>query len=264
LAIRRGANAEGSIIMKNKLILGIGIGIGAAVVLVLAIVGVIALVGGRSQPQLVGQSLSAASQPVGQAPTSASQPATNASQPMATGKQIAARVVINGNALSAQDIETLEKLYRVKPQPGNYWYDSKSGLYGAVGQPAAGFMYPGHELGPLAPDASGGNTGVFINGREQTAQEVQVLSYLAHTQVLPGRYWLDAKGNAGYEGNPVPVGNLFAAARAAQQGGGAATGVGSGGGDNFWSTRFSAGNYNSDNSAGYISLPGGGTVSYGY
>ena len=79
-------------------------------------------------------------------------------------------------------------------------------------------MYPGHDLGPLAADASGGNTGVYINGRNQTAQEVQILSYLAHTQVQPGRYWLDAQGNAGYEGNPTPVGNLFAAALAAQNG----------------------------------------------
>jgi len=239
--------------MKNKLIIGIAIGIVLTVILVLAIVGLISLVGGRSQPQ-----------PAGQAPASVSQPAMNASQPMATGNQIAARVVINGRALSAEDIANFEKLYRVKPQPGNYWYDTKSGLYGVVGQAAAGFMYPGHELGPLSADASGGNTDVFINGRNQTVQEVQILSALARTQVQPARYWLDAQGNAGYEGNPIPVGNLFAAALAAQQGVGGAAGGGAGGGDNFWNTRFSAGNYNSDNSAGYVSLPGGGTVSYGY
>ena len=169
------------------------------------------------------------------------------------------KVIFNGRELTATQLEELEKRYRTKAHSGNYWYDTKSGLFGVVGQAAAGFMYPGHDLGPLAADASKGNTGVFINGREQTAQEVLILSYLARTQVLPGRYWLDGIGNAGYEGNPTPVGNLFAAALIAQQQGGG----GGGGGDNFWNTRFSAGNYNSDNTAGYVSLPGGGFSSYG-
>lgn len=229
--------------MKNRLLLGIGIGVGASAILTLVIVGVIALTVVKSPP------------PAGTTPS------TMNPKPATAAGQIAARVVINGRALTAGDIENFEKLYRMKPAPGNYWYDGKSGLYGAVGQPAAGFMHPGHDLGPLAADASKGNTGVFINGREQTLSEVQMLTHLARTQVLPGRYWLDARGNAGYEGNPVPVGNLFAAAVAAQQGGG---GGGGRGGDNFWSSRFSAGNYNSDNSAGYVSLPGGGTASYGY
>lgn len=229
--------------MKNKLLLGIGIGVGASAILTLVIVGVIALAIDKSPPP------------------SGTTPSTMNPKPATAAGQIAARVVINGRALTAADIENFVKLYRMKPAPGNYWYDGKSGLYGAVGQPAAGFMHPGHDLGPFAADASKGSTGVFINGREQTLSEVQMLTYLARTQVLPGRYWLDARGNAGYEGNPVPVGNLFAAAVAAQQGGG---GGGGRGGDNFWSSRFSAGNYNSDNSAGYVSLPGGGTVSYGY
>lgn len=235
--------------MKAKLILGIGIGVGVAVVL--AVVGLVTLVGGESQSEPVGQA-AAASAPVAAGGAHAATPSA-----VSTPSQ----VTINGRALTTQQIADFEKVYRVKPQPGNYWYDSKCGLYGVVGQPAAGFLYAGHELGPLAADASGGNTKVFVNGREQTAGEVQILSLLAQAQVEPGRYWLDAMGNAGYEGNPTPVVNLFAAALAAQQSG--ASG-GGGGGDNFWWTRFSAGNYNSDNSAGYVSLPNGGIVSYGY
>jgi hypothetical protein len=42
------------------------------------------------------------------------------------------------------------------------------------------------------------------------------------------------------------------------------TGVGaSGAPDQFWSTGFSAGNSNADNSEGYVSVPGYGPVSYG-
>ena len=237
--------------MKNKLIIGIVIGVAATAVLVLAVVGVLSLMGNRAQPQLSGQTQAGTPQ----APGQTAQPSTPGNQ--AEQKQ----VVFNGRALTARQLQEVETLYRTKAHPGNYWYDSKSGLYGAVGSGAAGFMYPGHDLGPLAADASGGNTGVFINGRNVTMQEGQILSYLAGVQVMPGRYWLDAAGNAGYENNPVPVGNLFAAALTRQQGGG---GGGNAGGDNFWNSRFSAGNYNSDNSAGYVSLPNGGTVSYGY
>jgi len=62
-------------------------------------------------------------------------------------------------------------------------------------------------------------------------------------------------GNVGYEGVPAPVGNLYAQA--------AHTGGAGGGGDNFWNTRFSAGSYNSDNTSGYVSVPGYGPVGYG-
>ena len=37
-----------------------------------------------------------------------------------------------------------------------------------------------------------------------------------------------------------------------------------GSGDNFWSTRFSAGNYDSNNQRGYVSVPGYGPIGYGF
>jgi hypothetical protein len=35
------------------------------------------------------------------------------------------------------------------------------------------------------------------------------------------------------------------------------------GGDNYYSSRVGTGNYNADNSAGYVYIPGTGSVSYG-
>ncbi len=170
----------------------------------------------------------------------------------------AIRISINYQRLSASQVNDLRKTYGIEPKPGDYWYDSNSGLYGVVGYPAYGFMYPGHDFGTLNRGASAGNTNVLVNGRELPQQEWAVWSYMIGYWIQPGSYWLDKNGNAGYQGNPLPVINLYAAAKQnAYRGRG-------GSGDNFWSSRFSAGNYDSGNQRGYVSVPGYGPVGYGF
>jgi hypothetical protein len=164
-------------------------------------------------------------------------------------------VRINGNAMTPELLKEFEALYGMKPVPGNYWYDTSSGLYGVIGHQAAGMMMPGHALGQMQENASNGNTGVFVNGRHITAVEVNYIAMLLQTPAIPGRYWLDAYGNWGVEGFPVPLVNFYEVARAWS---------GSGGGDNFWSSHFSAGNYDRGNSRGYVSVPGHGPVGYGF
>lgn len=172
--------------------------------------------------------------------------------------QASGSVVINGRTLNAEAVALLETTYGVRPRPGNYWYDAVSGLYGVVGHQAYGYMYPGHEFGQLDGNVSNGNTGVYVNGRHLPQSEWLIWSYMLGAGIQPGAYWLDAQGNAGNVGNPVPTVNLFAAARQnAYRGQG-------GSGDNAWSTRFSAGNSNADNSQGYVSVPGYGPVGYGF
>ena len=175
---------------------------------------------------------------------------------LADGQSEAApEVRINGNVMSPELLAEFEALYGVKPVPGDYWYDARSGLYGIMGQPTAGMMMPGHSLGQMPENASGGNSGVFVNGRHLTAVEVNYIAMLLQTPAIPGRYWLDGYGNWGVEGFPVPLVNFYEVARARS---------GSGGGDNFWSSHFSAGNYDSGNSRGYVSVPGHGPVGYGF
>jgi hypothetical protein len=167
-------------------------------------------------------------------------------------------VVINGLTLSEGQIAELEETYGVRPRPGTYWYDQRSGLYGVVGFPAYGFMYPNHAFGTLSRNASNGDTSVVVNGRELPQSEWAVWSHILGYAIQPGAYWFDHTGNAGYEGNPFPTVNLFAAAQ--QNGYGPAAGQG----DNFWSTRFSAGNFDAGNQRGYVSVPGHGPVGYGF
>jgi hypothetical protein len=170
------------------------------------------------------------------------------------------QVVVNGRALGDSQLEELKSRYGRYPAEGRFWYDPRSGLFGHEGRSADGFMYPGHDLGPLDPAASEGKTGVFLNGRELPDEEYMFFSALSGNWIIPGRYWMDGRGDVGYEGSPLPVGNLYQAVRARMSAGGGAP---NGRSDNFWWTRFSAGNYNEDNSAGYVSLPGGGFASYG-
>jgi len=182
--------------------------------------------------------------------------ATTKSGQQQAAQQPSGDVIINGKSFTQRHKDEFVQRYGVAPIPGSYWYDTRSGLWGLAGQAAAGFLFAGHDYGALAANASNGDTGVFLNGREMPQGEVLVFASLVGP-ILPGRYWLDGQGSYGYEGMAIPVGNLYVMAAAASSGGGG------GGGDNFWSSRFARGNSNADNSMGYVSIPGTGTVTYG-
>ena len=126
------------------------------------------------------------------------------------------RVLINAVRLPDAQVQSLEQQYRVKLADGDYWYDQRSGAWGMRGGPTAGFTVPGLQVGGrLRPDASAGNTGVFINGRELHQYDVMALMRLG--PVYQGRYWVDGQGNFGFEGGPA-LGNLRLLAQAAGRG----------------------------------------------
>ena len=136
------------------------------------------------------------------------------------------RFSFNGRAATAGDLQILaqiEAMYQMQAPAGDYWYDARSGAAGRWGGPTLGFLPAGLALGgPLPPNASGGGngmvTGVFINGRELHPVDVQVMMRI-YGQVIPGRWWVDAQGNAGQEGGPA----LLNLVQLAQQRGGAAS-----------------------------------------
>jgi Short C-terminal domain len=130
-------------------------------------------------------------------------------------------VFINSVRLSDEQLRQLEQRFQLRIADGAYWYDQVSGAWGMQGGPTIGFTQPHLELGgTLRRDASNGNTGVIINGRELHQQDVLALRQLT-PYVIPGRYWVDARGIGGYEGGP-PIFDLQALARAAGGGRGGA------------------------------------------
>jgi hypothetical protein len=169
------------------------------------------------------------------------------------------KVIMNGITWDDKMESEFQNIYKIKPIPGNYWYDSTSGLWGLNGGQALGFIYPGHAYGTMQSNISNGNSGIFINGRHIPVSEALIWGQILGSPAQPGRYWLDGLGNVGYEGIPYTAFNLYVVATQNNYRRGS-----SGGGDNFWSTRFSAGNSSADGSTGYVSIPGQGVIaSYG-
>jgi hypothetical protein len=142
---------------------------------------------------------------------------------------------VNGQPLSTQGLAQLEKVEQANHfhvTDGDYWYDRQIGVAGRWGGPALAMLPPGLDLGgPMPANCSGGGTGVFVNGRE-----LHMLDALAvqkfFGQVIPGRYWMDAHGNVGFEGQRALF-NLYVLAYAVQaqaQASGQSGGGGGGGG----------------------------------
>jgi hypothetical protein len=131
-------------------------------------------------------------------------------------------LTFNGHPASARDLATvalLEQGWHQQLPDGDYWYDTVSGAAGRWGGPVAAILPAGLGIGGRLPaNASGGTTGTFINGRELHWLDVQQLIAI-FGRVQRGRFWVDANGNAGYEGGPAFV-NLYSAARQARGGGG--------------------------------------------
>jgi len=120
---------------------------------------------------------------------------------------IACDVTVNGKTLTEEDLFALGAQPGQVP-PGNYWYDARAGLWGYVGGSVEGQVPPGLDLPALDPHVSQGDTSVIVNGREITRPELALLQQAAGGPVAPGRYFLDANGDAGMEGGPV-LANLF-------------------------------------------------------
>ncbi len=121
----------------------------------------------------------------------------------------ARNIQFNGAQLSAQGANQLQRVeahYRTRLPDGRYWYDRRSGAFGRWGGPTAGFIPAGLALGGRLPaHASGSRLPVYINGRSIHAQEYKFFTKLFGRSPIPGRYWLDHRGNLGRVGQPGSI-----------------------------------------------------------
>jgi hypothetical protein len=183
--------------------------------------------------------------PVADTDTVTSTRAENSPQSSAPSASVSRRnVVINGQRVSDDELASAEQTYRIRIPDANYWYDLSTGAWGAQGGPTLGFIAPGLTLGgTLQPDASGGGTGVFVNGRELHPYDLASLQQMTGP-IAPGRYFITAEGAAGYEGG-TPVYDLNALST-----------LGQSGGSSSWKSRLTV-------ASGSSGLPHGGIVSAG-
>ncbi|GKU87974.1 hypothetical protein SLEP1_g2296 [Rubroshorea leprosula] len=86
-------------------------------------------------------------------------------------------VSVNGYPIPDRMVKKAEKM--AGPiQPGKYWYDFRAGFWGVMGGPCLGIIPPFiEEFNYQMPEnCAGGNTGVFVNGRELHKNDLDLLA----------------------------------------------------------------------------------------
>ncbi|KAL1535964.1 protein ENHANCED DISEASE RESISTANCE 4-like [Salvia divinorum] len=87
-----------------------------------------------------------------------------------------ASVTVNGHLISDRLIKKAERI--AGPiQPGHYWYDYRAGFWGAIGGSCLGIIPPFIEEFnyPMPEHCAGGNTQIFVNGRELNLKDLNLL-----------------------------------------------------------------------------------------
>ncbi|KAG2599168.1 hypothetical protein PVAP13_5KG460800 [Panicum virgatum] len=107
-----------------------------------------------------------------------------------------AKVSINGHPISKRALKKAEK--KAGPvDPGSYWYDYHAGFWGVMGRECIGIIPPFiKEFNyPMARNCAGGNTGVFVNGRELCQRDLDLLVGRGLPRTSGKSYSIEISGN---------------------------------------------------------------------
>ncbi|WOK99612.1 hypothetical protein Cni_G08324 [Canna indica] len=125
-------------------------------------------------------------------------------------------ICVNGKKVSLEELVLLQSCSCPPPKlkPGLYWYDKVSGYWGKEGHKPESIITPHLNVGgALMRNASNGNTGILINGREITKAELQMLKWAGVHCAGNPHFWLNADGTYLEEGQRNVKGQIWGKTR---------------------------------------------------
>uniref|UniRef100_A0A7C9AGW1 Uncharacterized protein n=1 Tax=Opuntia streptacantha TaxID=393608 RepID=A0A7C9AGW1_OPUST len=126
-------------------------------------------------------------------------------------------IYVNGSPLSADELLILQNCASPPRnlKPGKYWYDKVAGFWGKEGHKPCQIITPNLVIGGerIKPDASNGNTNLFINNREITKAERWMLKSAGVQCAGSVNFWVDPDGTYFEEGMDPSKGNIWSRKR---------------------------------------------------